>query len=133
MPRTILIVDDNDQNRILLRSVLIHYGYMVLEAADGAEAVRMAQEQTPDLILMDILMPVMNGIDAGKVLRADPRTKGITMLALSAFNLLADDDNFFNTGFDGYIAKPIDIRKLPETVRNYLDEKEVVINNGNRI
>lgn len=123
MPGTILIVDDNDQNRVLLRSVLTHYGYVVLEAADGAEAVRVVQERTPDLILMDIQMPVMNGIDAGKALRADPRTKDITMLALSAFNLLDDDDNFFDTGFDGYIAKPIDIRQLPETVQNFLAEK----------
>ena len=124
MPGKILLVDDNDLNRMLLTDVLTQHGYTVLTAADGAEGVRMARAEKPDLILMDIQMPGMNGLDAGKMLRADPGTRGIKLLALSAFNLLDDDTNFFATGFDGYIAKPVDIRQLPETVEKYLTDEE---------
>ena len=126
MSKKILIVDDNDQNRLLLHDVLAYHGYEVLMAADGAEGVRLAREHRPDLILMDIQMPGMNGIEAGTVLRGDQLTKGIRMLALSSFNLLDDEDNFFATGFDGYIGKPIDFRQLPETVKHYLTNKEIL-------
>ncbi len=124
MSGKILLVDDSDLNRLLLRDVLTQHGYTVLTAADGAEGVRMARAEKPDLILMDIQMPRMNGLDAGKLLRADPVTRGIRLLALSSFNLLADDTNFFTTEFDGYIAKPVDIRKLPETVKKHLNDEE---------
>ncbi len=124
MPGKILIVDDSDQNRLLVHDVLAYHGHEVLAAADGAEGVKMARENLPDLILMDIQMPGMNGIEAGKALRGDPLTKGIRMLALSSFNLLNDSENFFATGFDGYIGKPIDFRQLPETVKQYLAIEE---------
>lgn len=120
MPETILVVDDNDQNRDLLQDVLTEYGFNVLVAEDGAEGVRMARESHPDLILMDIQMPVMNGLEAGKRLRADSRTKEIKLLALSSYNLLDDHDDFFATGFDGYIDKPFDIRELPKTIMKHL-------------
>jgi two-component system, cell cycle response regulator DivK len=122
MSGKILVVDDNEQNRLLLKDVLEFYGYEVLLAANGEEGVKMAREVIPGLILLDIQMPVMNGIEAGRLLRADSRTKGITILALSAFNLLEDADNFFDTGFDGHIAKPIDIRQLPKIVQSYLSD-----------
>lgn len=120
MAAKILVVDDNDQNRLLLNDVLTMYGFGVLLAEDGKEAIRIAREQHPDLILMDIQMPVMNGLEAGRLLRSDPLTSQIKILALSAFNLLEDNDSFFVTGFDGYIEKPIDIRKLPEILRQHL-------------
>lgn len=118
----ILVVDDNDQNRTLLHDVLTHYGYTVLLAADGTDGVHLAREEKPDLILMDIQMPVMDGIAAGKILRSDPLTKGITILALTSYNLLRDDENFFGTGFDGYLNKPINLRNLLETLKKYLSD-----------
>jgi two-component system, cell cycle response regulator DivK len=124
MSGKILVVDDNELNRTLLHDVLEDNGFHVLVAADGKQGVEMAHEQGPDLILMDIQMPVMDGIAAGKLLRGNPRTKGIRIIALSAYNLLEDKENFFETGFDGYIPKPIDFRMLPETVRGYLARKE---------
>lgn len=121
--KTILVVDDSEQNRLLLHDVLSYNGFSVLLASDGAEGVALARAQHPDLILMDVQMPVMNGLEAGKALRADPLTSGIRMLALSAFNPLQEGDEFFATGFDGYIDKPIDIRSLSDIItRNLPDE-----------
>lgn len=120
MPQTILVVDDNDQNRVLLHDVLSMYGFNVLLAENGHVGVSLAQEHLPDLILMDIHMPVMSGLEAGKLLRSDPRTSKIKILALSACNLTEDMDNFFETGFDGYIEKPIRIRELPDVIREHL-------------
>jgi two-component system cell cycle response regulator DivK len=120
MPQTILVVDDNEQNRALLHDVLLMSGFDVLLAENGEEAVRLAREHHPDLILMDIQMPVMNGLEAGKLLRSDPRTKDIGILALSCSSAIDDKDNFFDSGFDGHIGKPIDIRELPKTIVKYL-------------
>jgi len=111
MPGTILVVDDNDMNRKLLIDVLTKDGYTVLPARDGAEGVALAIAHTPDLILMDIQMPVMNGLEAGKALRSDPRTKDIRLLALTSYNVLEEKDDFFRTGFDGYLDKPLNLRK----------------------
>lgn len=124
MPGTILVIDDNIQNRTLLRDVLTHYGFAVLLAENGAEGVAAAGEHNPDLILMDIQMPGMNGLEAGRLLRSDSRTKNIKILALSCFNMLDDEDNFFATGFDGYIGKPFDIRELPKIIMKHLSEGE---------
>jgi len=125
MSPKILVVDDNDLSRLLLHDVLTQAGFSVRLAVHGAEGVSMAQEERPDLILLDIQMPVMNGLEAGRLLRSDPRTEGIVILALSSFNLLEDKDNFFATGFDGYIAKPIDIRALPGIILKYLSSPGV--------
>ena len=124
MSKTILVVDDNDMNRQLLTDVLTRRGYTVFQAKNGAEGVAMAIEHTPNLILMDIQMPVMNGLDAGKALRNDPRTKDIRLLALTSYNVLEEKDNFFQTGFDGYLDKPLEIRKLPAIIKGYLPDDD---------
>lgn len=124
MPDMILVVDDNDQNRTLLHDVLVMSGFSVLLAENGKEAVRLAREHHPDLILMDIQMPVMNGLEAGKQLRSDPLTRDIGIWALSCAIMVDDRDNFFADGFDGYINKPIDIRILPKTIRQYLENRD---------
>ena len=124
MPQTVLVVDDNVQNRVLLKDILTLFGFNVLLAENGAEGVRLALDLHPDLILMDIQMPVMNGLEAGRLLREDPRTRDIKLLATSAFNQLDDKNNFFDTGFDGYIEKPFNFRALPETLKKFLAESE---------
>ncbi|MEK6743289.1 MAG: response regulator [Nitrospirota bacterium] len=125
MSAKILVADDSRQNRALLRDVLTHYGYEVIEAQDGAEAVRLTKERMPALVLMDVQMPVMDGIEAMKLLKADPKTRNIKIISLSAFAVDMDTEQFRNSGFDDYISKPIDIRKLPALIQKYLGEAAV--------
>ena len=123
MNGTILVVDDNSQNRLLMEDILTRHGFTVRSARDGAEGAAMARLHMPDLILMDILMPVMDGLEACRQLRADSRTREIKIVALSSNKLLRDDDDFFATGFDGYLDRSLDIRTLPEIVRGYLGSR----------
>lgn len=108
----ILVVEDNTKNRILIRDTLIAEGYEVLEATDGVEGVSQAKEHMPDLILMDIQMPVMNGVETMKILKAGAETKGIKIIALTAVAMQGDKERFLAEGFDGYLSKPVD----PDTV-----------------
>ena len=116
----ILVVEDNDKNRELVKDILELQGYHVLEAKDGAEGAAMAKEHKPDLVIMDIQMPVMDGLTAAKIIKNDPATRGITMIALTSFAMKGDRERFMEAGFDDYIAKPIDTRKLPVIVKKYL-------------
>ncbi len=120
MSAKILVVDDTRENRALLKDVLMHYGYEVIEAQDGAEAVRLAKERMPALVLMDVQMPVMDGIAAMKTLKADPETKHIKIISLSAFAVDMEMGQFLSAGFDDYISKPIDIRQLPALIQKHL-------------
>ena len=119
MSAKILVVDDNELNLKLIVAVLTYHGYETLEAMDGAEGVKAAVEHIPDLILMDIQMPVMDGLTAAKILRNGPRTKGIRMIALTSFAMKGDRERFMEVGFVDYIAKPINTRELPEIVKKY--------------
>jgi len=123
MSGKILVVEDNELNRKLLVAVLTYYGYKTLEAGDGSEGVRAAGEHMPDLILMDIQMPVMDGITAVNILKNDPRTLGIKVIALTSFAMKGDRERFMAAGFVDYIAKPINTRELPEIVKKYLEYK----------
>lgn len=116
----ILIVEDNDKNRVLIGDILRHYGYEVMEAANGVEGIRMAREYSPDLILMDMHMPVMNGFTAIKVLRNDPTTMHIKIIAVTLFAMRGDRERILSAGADVYIAKPIDTRQLPVIVERVL-------------
>jgi two-component system cell cycle response regulator DivK len=120
MSAKILVVDDARENRAMLKDVLTYHGYEVIEARDGEEAVRLTKERRPALVLMDIQMPVMNGIEALKLLKADPETKHIKIISLSAFAVDMEMGKFLGVGFDGYISKPIDIRKLPALLQKHL-------------
>ena len=122
MSAKILVVDDNDVNRTLLKDVLQLRGYEILEAKDGKEGVRLARENLPDLILMDVQMPVMNGMAATKMLKADPRTKDIKIVSLTAYAVDADEQEFLKTGFDDYLSKPFSVRNLTDKVSQLVGE-----------
>jgi len=120
----ILIVEDNEKNRTLVKDVLEYHGYEVIEAGNGKEGIKMAKENNPDLILMDIQMPVMDGIAALNILRKDPEMKGVKIIALTSLAMKGDKEKVMEEGFDDYIAKPIDIRRLPELVKKALEVKK---------
>jgi CheY-like chemotaxis protein len=123
MPRKILLVEDNEKNRTLVKDVLEYHGYEVIEACNGKEGIKIAKENKPDLILMDIQMPVMSGYDAMKILKNNPETKDIKIIALTSFAMKGDKEKIMEEGFDDYIAKPIDIRRLPKLVKKALEVK----------
>jgi two-component system cell cycle response regulator DivK len=116
----ILIVDDNEQNRRLARDVLQFAGFRTLEAAGGLEGVALAAEHHPDLVLMDIRMPDLNGSEAVRKLREDERTADIPVVALTSSTMKGDRERFLADGFDGYLEKPIRVRQFPEQVRSHL-------------
>jgi len=119
----ILVVEDNDKNRKLVRDVLTVKGYRLLEAETGEDGVRLAREQRPDLVLMDIQLPGINGIEALRQLRADPATAGITVVAVTASAMTHDRQKILAAGFDAYQSKPISIRPFLELVREVLDRR----------
>jgi two-component system cell cycle response regulator DivK len=118
----ILIVDDNENNRKLARDVLEFAGFKTVEATGGVEAVALTIEHLPALVLMDIRMPDMNGTVALKLLREDPRTAEIPIVALTSSTMRGDEERFISEGFDGYLAKPISVREFPDQVRGFLKE-----------
>ena len=114
--KLILIVEDNEKNLKLARDVLQFSGFQTLEAGTGEAAVDLARQRRPDLILMDIELPGIDGITALQQLRADAQTAQIPIVALTASAMSADRDRFFSAGFDGYISKPINIKEFPNQV-----------------
>jgi two-component system cell cycle response regulator DivK len=120
LPLTILIVEDNDKNLCLLKDILSFYGYEIAVASNGREGVAMARELMPDLILMDIQMPGMDGMTAGAILKKDPATSGLKIVALTSFAMQGDQERFLAVGFDGYLSKPINTRELPGLIKRWL-------------
>ena len=116
----ILVVEDNDNNRLLVRDVLQASGYRVVEASSAEDGLRMAAEQQPALILMDIQLPGMNGIEALQRLRADPGTRAIPVIAVTASAMTQDRRQIMAAGFDGYQPKPISVKGFLQTVREML-------------
>ena len=121
MNSTILLVEDNEDNRTIYSTILEHVGYTVVEAADGEEGIRQARERLPDLILMDVSIPKINGWDATRALKGDDATKHIPIIALTAHALEQDRQRAREAGCDGYLAKPIPPREVIEEVRRFLD------------
>ena len=117
----VLVVEDNEKSMKLFRDVLDASGYRTLEATTGSEAVAMVSEHTPDLVLMDIQLPDLDGVQALHRLRADPRTATIPIVALTAQAMQGDRERFLRAGFDGYVSKPVNVRDLIETVREHCD------------
>jgi two-component system cell cycle response regulator DivK len=115
----ILVVEDNEKNMKLFRDVLAAVGYRTLEATTGRDAIDLATEHTPDLVLMDIQLPDLDGVQALQRLRADARTETIPVVALTAQAMRGDRERFLAAGFDGYVSKPVNVRDLIETVRHH--------------
>jgi two-component system, cell cycle response regulator DivK len=120
----ILVVEDNERNLKLVRDVLRFAGYEVIEARSGEQGVALASECSPDLVLMDLQLPHMDGTEALRLLRESPLTRHVPVVAVTAFAMQEDRDRAFQAGFDGYLEKPISVRALPEQVRGYLNRKE---------
>jgi len=117
----ILIVEDNEKNLKLVRDLLQFRGYRTLEAGTAEQGIGLAGEHGPDLILMDIQLPDMNGEAALGRLRAEPSTAAIRVIALTAEAMAGDRERLLGAGFDGYLNKPIDIREFPEQVRQFCE------------
>ena len=116
----ILIVDDNPQNLKLAKVILAAEGYEVKTAIDAEDALRILDSFTPRLILMDLQLPRMDGLELTRRLKADPARREIIIIALTAYAMKGDDEKAFAAGCDGYISKPIDIDALPRVVAEYL-------------
>jgi two-component system cell cycle response regulator DivK len=115
----VLIVDDNERNRKVARDVLRSAGFRTLEAATAAEGIALASEHLPDVVLMDLRLPDVDGTEAVRTLRAEPRTSRIPVVAVTALRLDARDDWLLDAGFAGYIVKPIDVDEFPDLVRRF--------------
>lgn len=116
----VLLVEDNERNLKLARDVLEYAGFTVLVAMTGEDAVVSAQLASPDLILMDLQLPGIDGHAALSLLRDDERTSHIPVVALTAFAMAKDRDRAMAAGFDGYLEKPINVRRFPDQVREHL-------------
>ena len=116
----VLLVEDNEKNMKLLRDVLTAKGYRVLEATSGEDAVASTLEDDPQLVLMDVQLPGIDGVAALGRIRADPQTAAIPVIALTAQAMEGDRDRFLAAGFDGYLSKPVDIVELVTAVSAHL-------------
>ncbi len=120
MEKVILIIDDDPKSLVLIRDLLKVSGYKTIEATDGKQGVELAKARKPDLILMDIQMPKMDGLEATRIIKADATTRNIPVLALTAYAMKGDEERILQAGCDGYITKPIDIQGLVKEVAEYL-------------
>ncbi|MFO1216366.1 MAG: response regulator [Burkholderiaceae bacterium] len=120
--KTILIVEDNEKNMKLARDILRAKGYAVLEAVNGLDGVNLALEHRPDLVLMDIQLPDINGIQAFERIRGNPATAKLPVVAFTASVTVNDRSRIGEAGFDGFLSKPINLKEFVDTVRRMLGE-----------
>jgi CheY-like chemotaxis protein len=118
--KIVLLVEDNEDNLVVYRTILEHVGYRVIEARDGEEGVTQARRQLPDLILMDISIPKMDGWEATQRLKADASTRSIPIIALTAHALEEDRQKAQQAGCDGYLAKPVEPRRVVQEVERFV-------------
>lgn len=124
MTARILCVEDNPQNMRLVRKILQHQGFEVIEAVDGLTGVDLAHKEKPDLILMDINLPDIDGLEATSRIKANPDLQAIPVVALTANAMYGDEERALSAGCDGYISKPVSRAKLVEQVKQYLNIAE---------
>jgi two-component system cell cycle response regulator DivK len=117
----ILLVEDNEKNRKLAHDILVHQGYRVVDAESGEDALRLVQTERPSLVLMDIHLPGIDGIEALRRLRADPETSAIPIMAVTASAMTQDRAKIMAAGFDAYQSKPISVKPFLAAVRELLD------------
>ena len=120
-PKTILIVEDNELNMKLFNDLLQAHGYNTLQTHDGREVMDLTRRHRPDLILMDIQLPEISGLEIAKMLKADDDLKDIPVVAVTAFAMRGDEQKIRNGGCDGYIAKPISVASFLQTVSKFLE------------
>jgi len=119
----VLLVEDNYMNKVLVREILTLNGYEIIEAASGTEGLKMLALESPDIVLMDLHLPEMDGITATRIIKADERNRHIPVLALTASAMKGEEQKLIDKGFDGYVAKPIDVKKLLEAITESIKEK----------
>ena len=122
MSKTILYVEDNEFNRKIVRDLLARTSYRLIEATDGEQGVAKAVEERPDLILMDVQLPKLSGLEATRKLRADPKTAHIPIIAVTSFAMSGDDQKAKDAGATGYLAKPYSPRELLQIIRKFAPE-----------
>jgi two-component system cell cycle response regulator DivK len=120
--KTILIVEDNEKNMKLVRDILRHNGHATLEAPTGGEGVRLAKEKKPDLILMDIQLPDIDGIEALRLIREDRALDAVAVIAVSASVMPDDQQKIVTSGFDAFVTKPINLKQFLDTVKRFLTQ-----------
>jgi two-component system cell cycle response regulator DivK len=123
LPKKILIVDDNQDSRELAVKVLKNRGYQMIEASDGEEALEKALAEKPDLILMDISIPKINGYEVTRRLKSQADFKATPIIALTAHAMKGDKEKAFESGCDGYISKPINVHELPDQIKSYMKDQ----------
>ena len=124
-PQVILIIEDNARNLKLARDILNHVGYRTLEAENGEDGLALARAELPHLVLMDVQLPGMDGVEALGRLRADPLTADIPVVALTAFAMKDDRDRLLSVGFDAYLEKPLNVREFPSQIASALKRADV--------
>jgi two-component system cell cycle response regulator DivK len=118
--KTVLVVEDNELNMKLFHDLLEAHGYNILQTKDGMEALRLAREHRPDLILMDIQLPEVSGLEVTKWIKEDENLKSIPVIAVTAFAMKGDEEKIREGGCEAYIAKPISVTSFLQTVQRYL-------------
>ncbi len=121
MSKTILIVEDNELNMRLFTGLLQAHGYDTVQSPDGSDAIDLTREKSPDLIIMDIQLPGMSGIEITKLLKADDELKHIPVIAVTAFAMKGDEERIMEAGFSSYVAKPVSVPSFLENVAKFLN------------
>jgi len=122
--KLVLIVEDNEKNLKLVRDILQYRGFRTIEATTAEDGIELASTHVPDLVLMDIRLPGMDGMAALRILRADSRTAGIPIVAVTASVMPEERDRFQAAGFDGFIEKPIDVKSFAAQVQGFIDRRQ---------
>ena len=121
MSKTILIVEDNELNMRLFTDLLQAHGYSTIQSLDGSDAIDLTRSNNPDLIIMDIQLPGMSGIEITKLLKADDELKDIPVIAVTAFAMKGDEERIMEAGFSAYVAKPVSVPSFLENVAKFLN------------